>query len=147
MPVHLVTTLAVALLLALAAGEAYAQSPEEARWKSYSREMAAPWPGIQRETGNLPDYLDGLNNPFEGTRYGDAMVGWGLLQVGLRDDRPTLVTAGLRAIDYATSAERTWHRPSVFETMAVASAYNVVKSKLRGDERFERIRPQWESWL
>ena len=22
--------------------------------------MAAPWPDIQRETGNLPDYLDGL---------------------------------------------------------------------------------------
>ena len=29
--------------------------------------------------GWVPDYLDGLNNPYEGTRYGDAMMGWGLL--------------------------------------------------------------------
>ena len=140
-------TLAIGLLLTGPVAEASAQSPEEARWRSYSRAMAAPWPAIQRDTGNLPDYLDGLNNPFEGTRYGDAMIGWGLLQVGLRDRDDRLVSSGLRAIDYATNKARTWHRPSVFETMAVASSYNLVKKKLAGDGRFEKIRGQWENWL
>lgn len=109
--------------------------------------MAAPWPGIQRPTGNLPDYLDGFNNPFEGTRYGDAMMGWALIQVGLREDEHALVDSGLRAIGYATSEARHWSRPSVFETLAVASAWNLARRALADNPEFLEIRKQWANWL
>ena len=138
-------------LAAVLAGLTFATPPAsaqvESRWRAFSREMAAPWPDIQRETGNLPDYLDGLNNPYEGTRYGDAMMGWGLLQVGIRDNEPRLINAGLAAVEYATSKQRHWGRPSVFETMALASAYNVVREPLAEHPRFRRLRKQWENWL
>ena len=145
------TSLAAALLLAGIAALLYCPAPAdaqvEARWRAFSREMAAPWPDIQRPTGNLPDYLDGLNNPYEGTRYGDAMMGWGLLQVGIRDQQPRMINAALAAVDYATSDERNWGRPSVFETMALASAYNIARESLADNPRFRRLRRQWESWL
>jgi hypothetical protein len=149
-PARMACVLGAALILgavALALGAAEANAQVEARWRAFSREMAAPWPEIQRETGNLPDYLDGLNNPFEGTRYGDAMMGWGLLQVGIRDQQPRMINAGLAAIGYATSSDRHWGRPSLFETMAVASAYNLVREPLADDPRFRRLRRQWETWL
>src|SRR5690242_14745763 len=120
---------------------------EPSEWRALAREMAAPWPGIQRPTGNLPDYLDGFNNPFEGTRYGDAMMGWALIQTGLREDDRALTDAGLHAIGYATSKARHWARPSVFETLAVASAWNLARSRLADDPAFLAIREQWADWL
>ena len=115
-------------------------------WAALARRQAAPWVGIQRPTGNLPDYLDGLNNPYAGTRYGDAMTGWALLQTGLRESDDELIDAGLRAVTYAVGI-RTWHRPSVFEALAVASAYNLARRPLAGQRRWETVRGRWESWL
>jgi hypothetical protein len=135
------------LLSALALSEAPAHAQVEQRWRAYSNEMAEPWLDIQRDTGNLPDYLDGLNNPFQGTRYGDAMMGWGLLQVGVRERHQRTINAALDAIDYATSDDRNWGRPSVFETMAIASAYNIARRRIPDDPRFRRLRTQWEKWL
>jgi hypothetical protein len=109
--------------------------------------MAAPWPDVQRPTGNLPDYLDGFNNPFEGTRYGDAMMGWALIQTGLREDDRALIDAGLRGIGYATSKARHWARPSVFETMAVVSAWNLAHKALADNPEFRQIRAHWADWL
>ena len=137
----------VPVLAVLTFGAPPAGAQVESRWRAFSREMAAPWPNIQRETGNLPDYLDGLNNPYEGTRYGDAMMGWGLLQVGVRDNEPRIINSALAAIEYATSKQRHWGRPSVFETMALASAYNIARESLADNPRFQRLRTQWENWL
>ena len=146
-PVRFALGILLAGVLGLVLGAAAAGAQVESRWRALSREMAAPWPDIQRDTGNLPDYLDGLNNPYEGTRYGDAMMGWGLLQVGLRDQEPRMINSGLAAIEYATGKSRHWGRPSVFETMALASAYNIAREPLAENPRFQRLRPQWEDWL
>ena len=142
--------IAAAVLVGLCcSGEAVAQDAlPESQWRAVSRDLAAPWPKVQRPTGNLPDYLDGLvGNGEEGTRYGDSLTGYGLLQTGLREHDDTDVAAGIKAIDYATSGERTWPTPSVFETMAVAGAYNLAREQLATDPRFLASRPQWESWL
>jgi hypothetical protein len=142
-----VTALVIALLLAVPFAEASAPSTEEARWRAYSRAMAAPWPDIQRNKGNLPDYLDGLNNEFRGTRYGDSWMGWGMLQTGVREGDGRLVASGLKAIRWATSPARRWPQRSEFEAMALASAYNFARRHLARDPRFKRIRRQWARWL
>lgn len=150
---HLAAAAVVAVVAALtSAAEGVAQDTlttvPESRWRAVSRDLAAPWPKIQRPTGNLPDYLDGLvGNGEEGTRYGDSLIGYGLLQTGLREHDDTAIAAGISAISYATSEQRKWPTPSVFETMAVAGSYNLAREQLAADPRFVAARPQWEAWL
>ena len=106
--------------------------------------MAAPWPAVQRPDGALADYLDAVSGSYGGwgeTRYGDATMGYALLQTGLRDGDAAVTQAGLRAVTFATT--RQWDQPSVFEQMAVAAAYNLT----RGQPGFEQARAQWEGWL
>jgi hypothetical protein len=139
--------LGLALAAVLAGAAAESALAQTADWRALARATAAPWVEIQRPTGNLPDYLDGFNNPFEGTRYGDAMMGWALIQTGLREGDQSMTDAGVRAIGYATSKARHWARPSVFETMAVASAWNIARGPLARDPEFRAIRAQWMDWL
>jgi hypothetical protein len=141
---------AAALVIALCIwpARAAADTVPESQWRAEARALAAPWPKIQRPTGNLPDYLDGLvGTGEEGTRYGDSLTGYGLLQTGLREHDDEAIAAGIRAVDYATSDQRAWPTPSVFETMAVAGSYNLARVQLAADPRFAASRAQWERWL
>ena len=120
------------------------------RWLALARAMAAPWPAVQEPSGRLGDYTDELPGAFglhAGTRYGDAVGGYALIDAGVRDDDRRLVRTGIRAISFATDPERRPSRPSVFEQFAVAAAYNLARRELAGDPDFARARVRWEAWL
>jgi hypothetical protein len=109
-----------------------------------TRDIAAPWPGLQRDDGSYYDYL----KPHGGGRYSEAMLALALLQVGLREGDDRLVGSGLRGVGFALAhGERQAVDPSVFETFALATAYNVARGRLTGDPRFEALRATWEEWL
>jgi hypothetical protein len=141
---------AFVLLLALCAPvtQAGAAEPEDAE---LARRMAEPWPEIQRSAGNLPDYLDGFvgfpARKYRGTRYGDAIMGYSLIAVGLREDNRRFVNSGLRAMSYATGPYSGHHRTSVFEQLGIASAYRLARDRLSDHPTFRRIRVRWERWL
>src|SRR5439155_18658155 len=111
------------------------------------------WPSIQQPAGNLPDYLDGIvGQPppvFAGTRYGDALMGLALMQVGTRQGNETLTHAGIRSVTYATTvhSQSVPGQPSVFENWAVAEAYDLARRTLGADPLFRSSRGQWEEWL
>ena len=70
--------------------------------------MAAPWPAIQRPDGSLPDYLDAVSDSYGGfpdTRYGNALMGYALLQTGLRERDTEITAAGRRALMFAMSPD------------------------------------------
>ena len=77
--------------------------------RSLCREMAAPWPGLQFPNGTYPDYLHHDEAPAS-TRYGEAMLGYGLVQTGVREDDHALVDAGLRGLRWFD--EKRMRRPS-----------------------------------
>jgi hypothetical protein len=59
---------------------AVADDPEAAR-------VAAPWPALQAPSDRLSDYVDELPGAIGrrvGTRYGDAVMGYALIEAGLR---------------------------------------------------------------
>jgi hypothetical protein len=117
-----------------------------AGWSELARTMAAPWPGIQSPSGGLADYLDDVSavyGGYRGSRYGDAMMGYALLQTGLRERDAVLRDAGVRALTLATLPERVWETPSVFEHMAVASAYNLTQAQ----PELAGPRARWAPWL
>ncbi|HZH25273.1 MAG TPA: hypothetical protein VEY49_10235 [Solirubrobacteraceae bacterium] len=133
--------MALALALCLPAAPAAASG-----WSDLAHELAAPWPGIQRPDGSLADYLDDVSDSYGGfpdTRYGNALMGYALLQTGLREGDRRIATAGRRALMFAMDPGRVWHRPSVFEQLAVAGAYNLT----RGRPGFGRARARWARWL
>ena len=120
---------AAALLLSLPA------SAHASGWSELARTMAAPWPAIQRADGSLPDYLDAVSGAYGGfpdTRYGNALTGYALLQTGLREGDARITRAGRRALNFARRPGRVWKRPSVFEQLAVAGAYNLARGPARG---------------
>ena len=47
--------------------------------------MAEPWPDLQNADGTFPDYVEG-GAPGFGARYGESMLGYGLLRTGVRAD-------------------------------------------------------------
>jgi hypothetical protein len=109
-----------------------------------TRDIAAPWPALQRDDGSYYDYL----KPYIGGRYSEAMLALSLLQVGLREGDDRLVSSGLRGVGFALAhGERQAADPSVFETFALATGYNVARGRLTGDPRFEALRATWEEWL
>jgi hypothetical protein len=131
-------TLFLALLVALPAA---ARAEDTA---GLAREVAASWPELQRDDGSFYDYL----KPYGGGRYSEAMLGLALLQVGLREGDDRLVGSGLRGVGFALAhGERQLADPSVFETFALVTAYNLARGRLTGDPRFEALRPTWEEWL
>jgi hypothetical protein len=132
-----------------------AEAATSADWRALADRMAAPWPGLQRDDGELVDYMDEYTNPGGtpgGTRYGDALMGYGLIQVGLRTGNRSYVETGVRSVSWATDPNRhfapnTRSDDSVFEQWGVSAAYNLARRKLAGDRLFERYRERWESWL
>ncbi|MFL5836028.1 MAG: hypothetical protein ACJ76K_05500, partial [Solirubrobacteraceae bacterium] len=55
-------------------------------------QIAAPWPGLQQPSGRFRNILGG------GTRFGEATLGYALLQAGARADNRPQIHAGLKAI-------------------------------------------------
>jgi hypothetical protein len=124
----------------LAASPADAKVP--ARWARLSDRMAASWPKQQESSGRYRNWLGG------GTRYGEAMMGYGQLLVGLRTGKKAYVRSGLRAITWsATRREGYWSRESALENFAMASAYNLARRSLSRDPAFRRVKRSWEAFL
>jgi hypothetical protein len=134
---------------------ATASGQDRRDWSAYARSVAAPWPQLQKSTGELIDYMDEYTNPGGkpgGTRYGDALMGYALVQTGLRSGDRSMIDTGMRSISWATDPEREFLNgarsdPSVFEQWGVAGAYNLLRKRLDGDPGFEQHRGRWEDWL
>ncbi|HEX8648966.1 MAG TPA: hypothetical protein VF715_18875 [Thermoleophilaceae bacterium] len=148
-------TLALAILIAAFAAPAAAHAQSAADWRQLATEIAAPWPNLSKGDGELVDYMDEYTNPGGkpgGTRYGDALMGYGLIQTGLRDGNTALIDTGIRSISWATDPNR-YFAPdarsddSVFEQWGVSAAYNLARVKLAGYDLFEKFRERWETWL
>jgi len=104
--------------------------------------MATAWPGQQAPSGKYRNWLGG------GTRYGEAMMGYGQLLAGLRTGKRAYVRSGLRAVTWsATRRPGYWSRESSLENFAMASAYNLARRSLGKDRTFRRVRPSWERFL
>jgi len=121
--------------------------PSSAPWEALARSIAAPWPDLQNPDGTFPDYVFG-GEPGFSARYGESMLGYGLLLTGVREDDDRLIEAGLRGLSYAVGrSDLQADRPSVFENLAVAAAYNLARRRLSDHPRFAPRRPEWEHWL
>jgi hypothetical protein len=139
---------AAAVVPAAAAADPYARAADvPERWDTLSREIAAAWPSQQDANGRYRDYTDQFYaSEYAYTRYGDAMLGYALIQSGIRDDESELIASGLKGIGWVIKRPRNFHkRGSVFEYMAMASAYNLAKAELADDPDFRALRPGWES--
>ena len=89
--------------------------------RSLCQQMAAPWPGLQFANGTFPDYLHHDKAPAS-TRYGEAMLGYGLLQTGVREHDDALIDAGLRGLGwFVAQTDLQRDHPSVFANAAVAA--------------------------
>jgi len=109
--------------------------------------MAAPWPGLQFANGTFPDYLHHDEAPAS-TRYGEAMLGYGLLMTGVLENDDALIDAGLRGVTwFVGQADLQRDHPSVFANAAVASAYNFARAHVAGRPQFDDARADWEQWL
>lgn len=139
-----VTVLGAALVLlawAPAAGAAALGSPAPASAADLADRIAAAWPARQARGGLFRD-------PASGKRvrgYGAVMLGYGLLSAGLRRKDARLVAAGVRAVDTALSEPAS--RRGVFDTLAVAAAYDLARRRLRDVPAFRRARPGWQDYL
>jgi hypothetical protein len=147
--------LATAVACAFLGASATAAHATKAEWRALAAQMASPWPGLAKGDGELIDYMDEYTNPGGkpgGTRYGDALMGYALIQVGLREDDTKLIDTGIRSLSWATDPNR-YFAPearsddSVFEQWGVAAAYNLARVKLKDDTVWERHRERWENWL
>lgn len=108
--------------------------------------MAAPWASLQhRADAGFADYVVRAAPPGPPRDpYGRAFLGLALLQAGVRDGNDSQVGTALRAIGYASSHPVRRDR-IVFENLALETAYNVARTRLAGDGRFQAIRPALES--
>jgi hypothetical protein len=104
--------------------------------------LSAPWPGLQTDEGRFHDYISG---GADGSgRYGEAMLGYALLQTGLRDANAVFVDCALRAIGFVLRhPEIQEEKRSVFEMYALAAAYNLARTRLPGDAHFAALAPVW----
>lgn len=123
-----------------------------ARWAKLAADLAAPWPALQikkgKFAGRFPDYTDRYIKGFPLTRYGEAVLGYGLVQTGAREGDDRLIDSGMKALAYvANRPPGTHHRASVFEEMAMPAAYNFVRRTLPDHPIFKRNRAAWERFL
>lgn len=104
---------------------------------------SAPWPALQEPDGRYHDFM---SDSADGAgRYGESMLGYGLIATGLRNGDGRLVDSGLKAIAYVLAhPERQQANPSVFETFALAASYNLVQAWLPTDPRVVALTPAWQ---
>jgi len=87
--------------------------------------IAAPWPELQRADDGFRDYMEVRPSPPR-DKYGDAALGYALLQTGTRTGDARLIDSGLRAL--VRSAERVESSHSLaFEQAALAAGYNLAR--------------------
>src|SRR2546421_11303876 len=129
-----------ALLVALAPAAAHAATPDNP-WLTLAQSMAAPWVQLQKADGDFRDYVL-ANDPYNKPRdpYGRAFMGLALLQAGLRDDDRDELTVALKAIGKAATHPIRRDR-IVFENLALTNAYNLARTHLGNDSRFEASAP------
>lgn len=139
----IVAALVVATSVWALAGPLPAAEADRAAWTSLSRELAAPWPALQRRDGTFTDALrqDGKS------RYGDAILGLGLLQNAARDRNRGQVRTALRALDATARLYEPWFPTRAFKRWAVASAYNLAKDRLRHLREVRTSMRRWARWL
>lgn len=108
--------------------------------------LAAPWPKVQLGTdSHLPGHY---REPVSGgTRYGDSMMGYAEILTGLRTHRRALIESGVRAMNYAVPRAPLHARPSIFEILGIASAYNLARSHFPNDPLFAAHRAGWAEYL
>ncbi|MEA2403373.1 MAG: hypothetical protein QOE08_20 [Thermoleophilaceae bacterium] len=114
-------------------------------WSALASRIAQPWLKLQFSNGVFDDYILG---PGLRSRYGDAMLGYGLLQTGIRDGNKALIGAGMLGVTSAVN--RSAYRKdgdAPFENLAVAEAYNLARKNIPGDPVFKRARKRWERFL
>ncbi|CAN5543321.1 hypothetical protein BH20ACT18_BH20ACT18_09700 [soil metagenome] len=147
-----------ALLAAGALGAPAARAAAPDQWRALARQIADPWPTLQTSEGWYPDYIYGGGKAFcnrrlcrkglGNARYGESLLGYGLIQTGLREGNQTLVESGLRAISYILSQQELQRRlPTSFEGMAVASAYNLMKERQPDNATFVANKRVWEAFM
>src|SRR2546423_4495259 len=91
----------VAVMAGAGATPAAAAKPyTRADLRNYAVRIAQPWMAIQRDFGRYPDYLDYPGGEW-GTRYGESVMGYALVRLGLRTGNTAMIHSGLRAIDWA----------------------------------------------
>jgi hypothetical protein len=148
--------LAGALAALAPAGAGAATDP--AGWNLLARDIASPWPRLQNGNGSFRDYVYGGQVSFCTTqrcpqgpgnaRYGESVLGYALLQTGLRNSDPALIDAGLRGVAFAVRHPELQRKiPTVFETLAVAGAYNLARESAADHPVFTANRARWERWL
>jgi hypothetical protein len=109
--------------------------------RELSTEMAKPWPRVQKADGRYRSAVGG------GTRYGDALLSYALLQHGLRNDDKRLVDSGLKGLSFAVPRLGTHSRASIFEALGIVGAYKLLRDELPQDPTFKRLRPRMEWYL
>jgi hypothetical protein len=124
-----------------AASSARNQPDSTAMARSLAREVAVRWPAQQDRYGRYKGNVRGF------TRYGESVLGYSLLAVGLREGEQRLVTSGLKAVTFAAEARPGQPQHSNFENLAVTLAFELAERRLRSDPRYRRVRPAWVRFL
>ena len=99
-----------------------------------AREIASPWPDHQDGYGRYKGNVRGF------TRYGESVLGYDLIAVGLREGNRRMVASGLKAVTFAIEAFPYQKADSNFENLAVTLAYELAESRLRADPRYRKVR-------
>ncbi len=133
-----ITALAAVWLLALCGTAAAATTPAE-----LADPLAAHWAAVQNADGTFPDSIRPGTHTWG--RYGEAGVGYGLILAGVRTARPDWIEAGARAQAYA--AVHAVDRLSVFESMLMASGYNLLRRRAPTTPAFAAQPGLWEEYL
>lgn len=153
-------SLALLALLVVPAAATRSDTPPDPRdkWHELARSIADPWPGLQTRAGWYRDYVYGGGKGFclttlcrrnlGNARYGESVMGYGLIMTGLRERDPRLVNSGIRAITYIVRRPDLQRRlPTAFEGMAVAAAYNLLSDRRPANPLFEKGRRSWEKFM
>ena len=130
----------------LAAAPARAAGPEA--WDSIARELAAPWPGLQASDGRFPDYVvRTAGGRSQRDDYGEAILGYGLLQVGIRTGDEATIRAGLRGVTHAADRPERRFNIAMFRNVGIAGAYNLARERIPEHPQFRQVRATWERRL
>ena len=149
-------TLALVALCLIFAAPASAKAPST--WGPLAERIAEPWPGLQNGNGTYQDYVYGGDISFclvrqckpglGNARYAEAVLGYALLQTGVRTGNERVIDTALRSLTWV--AEHPEYRDTLqtnFETWALSSAYNLAKRRIPGRKLFRENRRSWERWL
>jgi hypothetical protein len=127
-------------------------------WRDLAYDIAAKWPGLQTKDGWYRDYIYGGGRSYcyqticranlGNARYGESVLGYGLIQVGLREGDQRLVNSGIKAITSVVAKPRLQKEfPTAFEGMAVAASYNLLRVQLPGNLAFVEAKRSWEAFM